>query len=274
MYVHTNPHFMYSSSSVLTCRLKWTGAGWGWKNPSFCEVRVAHEVQVESAVLQLSIKNDSQGIEQESVRSYMYINTERSDSWFTVLDPAILLTKLFRCAAERYTRRFVKLRHCDSLDIKTILCDLKSVTSCSEAGRESSCEILESDGFLKKEVQIGEKGSASGSILYRNKVVEVVERQTEMCSRKERLPLWTTDKESVFYPMVTGFFRTLRAGVHHRVLWTSAGVVFWSVVSPHSSRSFSGFYANFIRQNGDEFEELRTRCMSGACFVAQFLQET
>lgn len=74
-------------------------------------------------------------------------------------------------------------------------------------------EYLKTKNFSEKNVRIEERGCTCESIFYRKKVVTVLKRQFEICSKQESMRLRTAEKERVLHPMRTGLLRTLK----HRV---------------------------------------------------------
>lgn len=99
----------------------------------------------------------------------------------------ILSLSFLESGAERCFKEIVNLLHWDNFDIEKVLNRLRSVTSCTELVQENCSQILANKRFLKKEVQIEQKGSSYESILYRKKVIEVLKGQTEMCLSEERM---------------------------------------------------------------------------------------
>lgn len=100
-----------------------------------------------SAVQQQNIESALPGVEQESVRSYRFNDTDRNDTLCAVLIWTILITELFKNGAKRYARKIIKLLPCKNIDVETIQNRLKSSTSCSEHVRENCSEIHENEGF-------------------------------------------------------------------------------------------------------------------------------
>lgn len=80
--------------------------------------------------------------------SYRSDGTERTDTFSTVLDSIIFLTKSFRSVAELYAGKVFKLLDGDTLDIETVWYEWKSGTSCSKLVRETSSQILGNNGFF------------------------------------------------------------------------------------------------------------------------------
>lgn len=112
---------------------------------------------------------------------------------------------------------------------------------CSELVRERSTRRCENQGFMHEEVILDEKENEIEIVMYRKRVVWVIQRQIVICSMEEKMQLRTAKKERVFHPIDMSFFSTLEGIVRQRVLETLANRVVWNEDSPDIPRSFIWF---------------------------------
>lgn len=110
--------------------------------------------------------------------------------------------------------------------MQTLRNNLQSMESCSKLVGEDHSQILENEEILRKDVRTEEKESARESISYPGKNVNVPERQVNMCVKKKRIQLQTTENGRKLQTMTMSFFGSLESRVRQRVLQPSANQVF------------------------------------------------
>lgn len=96
------------------------------------EMKPGHEAQTRSKLQQHKVEGTVIGMEPDSVLSNRSDCTWRSETLSAVPDWAFLIMNLYKCGAERYERKVVKLLHCNKFSLEEIKDNLKSVKSCSD----------------------------------------------------------------------------------------------------------------------------------------------
>lgn len=74
---------------------------------------------------------------------------------------------------------------------------------------------------MKKEVREEERGSACKRTLSWKKGIEVTDKQIESCREEKSMRVRMSEKEMMFHPADTTFFRSLEGKVRQRVLRAS-----------------------------------------------------
>lgn len=94
-------------------------------------------------------------------------------------------------------------------------------------------------------MKIEEMGSECKTIQNGKKIVKVLRRQVEVCSKEDRMGLRTAGKERVLHSMDISFFIVLEGRGVYRVLQTSANRVLWNQDSPDLPKSLIAFVQSF-----------------------------
>lgn len=154
-------------------------------------------VQSACSVQRRSLNSALISMETESILLYRNNHTGRVETAAAALQWPFLTMEWFESGAERHALKFDELLDCDNFDIEEVQNEIKSVILECDLPWKSSGGVPENQNFMNGKLRMEKTGYGGVRALYQRRVIDVIERITEMFPLEKTILPRTTKQEGV-----------------------------------------------------------------------------